>query len=83
MSRRDEGSEGGISGPYFYAVGAIVVGSRTTANYAASSDLRASTCALTDPDSTFWVRIVLGFLAVLFGLTMFIVGSVLHRRSDT
>lgn len=35
-----------------------------------------------DPTSTFWMRIVLGFLAVLLGLTMFIVGSVLYRRSD-
>lgn len=34
-----------------------------------------------DPTSTFWMRIVLGLLGALLGLTLFIVGSVLHRPS--
>lgn len=41
-----------------------------------------ATAFVGDPTSTFWMRVVLGFLAVLLGLTMFIVGSVLYRRDD-
>lgn len=37
---------------------------------------------VTDAGDTFFVRLVLGLLGVLLGLTMFTVGSVLYRRQD-